>query len=361
MKNIKIIGGGIAGLTAAIHLKKAGLDVHVHERKHYCGKHTNDFQFLENWTFENDALDILRSMSIRTDFFINPWHSQEFISPSGKKYVGTSNKPLMYLIKRGRQPGSLDCTLEKQAIRNQVNIHYNSELNIEEADIVAIGINKPAVIATGIKFSFNHPNRSILILDDDLSYKMYSYFIVNENIAEIVSTNPVGRKDHTERLNLTIKRFEEVLGIKVEPDAKRFAASGSLYFIQPAKLDNQYFIGEAAGFQDCLAGFGMMYAFKSGYFAARSIIEDCDYDKLWQKDFLKPMNISVENRQIFEKLSNTGYEALVDVLNTENIFVRKLLGSNNLRQILKKIYNYSILKLLHPVLLPYKHSPLHSS
>jgi hypothetical protein len=51
--------------------------------------------------------------------------------------------------------------------------------------------------------------------------------------------------------------------IKIEPDAERFSASGSLFIIQPAKVGNQYFIGEAAGFQDCLAGFGMMYAFKT--------------------------------------------------------------------------------------------------
>jgi flavin-dependent dehydrogenase len=45
MKTIKILGGGISGLTAAINLKYAGLDVEVHERKSFCGKHTHDFQF----------------------------------------------------------------------------------------------------------------------------------------------------------------------------------------------------------------------------------------------------------------------------------------------------------------------------
>jgi hypothetical protein len=293
-------------------------------------------------------------MDIQTDFYTNPWYSQEIMSPSGKKHVGTSKRPLMYLIKRGRQQDSLDSSLEKQAIRNQVKIFYNSRLSIKEADIVATGVNKPAFIATGVKFAYEHPDRSIVILDDDLSFKMYSYFIVNEHIAEIVSINPVRRRDHIERLDLTIKRFEEILGIAIESYTERFSASASLYFIQPAKVGSQYFIGEAAGFQDCLAGFGMMYAIKSGFFAARSIIEGSDYDDLWQKNFLKPMSNSVENRQIFEKLSNRGYEVLVDVLNSENKVIQKFLGGDNMRHILKKIYNYSVPQPLRSALISHK-------
>jgi flavin-dependent dehydrogenase len=76
MKSIRILGGGIAGLTAAINLKKVGVEVEVHERKDYCGKHTRDFQFLENWTFDEDALNILRSMHIKADNYIKPWYTQ---------------------------------------------------------------------------------------------------------------------------------------------------------------------------------------------------------------------------------------------------------------------------------------------
>ena len=36
MKTIKILGGGIAGLTTAINLKRAGIDTEVYEIKNYC-------------------------------------------------------------------------------------------------------------------------------------------------------------------------------------------------------------------------------------------------------------------------------------------------------------------------------------
>ena len=354
MDRIKIIGGGIAGLTAAINLKKAGLDVEVHERKHHCGKHTRDFQFLENWTFSEDALDMLDGMGIQTDFYIKPWYSQEIICPSGKKYVGTSRVPLMYLIKRGSQEGSLDRAIEKQALGEKITIIYNSKLSIKDANIVATGIRNPTFIATGVKFDIVHPDISIVLLDDNMSPKMYSYFIVNDNLGQIVSINPVQRGDHIERLGLTMSRFEQILATNIHSNGRRFSAAVNFYFLRSAKANNQYFVGEAAGFQDCLAGFGMMYAFKSGYFAAKSIIKSCDYDRMWQEDFMKPMQISLRNRRIFEKLSNRGYETMVDVLNSENKVIRKLLGGNDLRMILKKVYNYSVPKPLRPLLHQYR-------
>jgi flavin-dependent dehydrogenase len=185
---------------------------------------------------------------------------------------------------------------------------------------------------------------------------MYSYFIVNDKIGEIVSINPVGKRNQIGRLDLTIERFEQILGTKIDHDGERFSAAASFYFLRPAKVNNQYFIGEAAGFQDCLAGFGMMYAFKSGYFAAKSIIEGLDYDRLWQEDFLKPMEISVANRQVFQKLSNRGYETLVDILSSKNVVVCKLLGGNDLRSILKKVYNYHIPQPLRKLLLAHQNS-----
>ncbi|MEJ2282213.1 MAG: NAD(P)-binding protein [Desulfobacterales bacterium] len=354
MRRIRILGGGIAGLTAAINLARANLAVEIHERKHCCGKSIEDFQFLENWTFKEDALDMLQHMHIEPNFYLKPWYSQEIISPSGKKYVGTSGQPLMYLTKRGHQHGSLDRSLEKQVVRLNIPIVYNSEMAVTDADIIATGVRKPAFIASGVKFALEHPDRSIVILDDRLSFQMYSYLIVNDNEGELVSINPVQTNRHIARLNRTIERFERILGIPIEPDHKRFAAQVSFPFIRPARVKNRYYTGEAAGFQDCLAGFGMMYAFKSGYFAARSIIENRDYDRLWQKDFIRPMEISVRNREIFDGLSNRGYEILVDVLNTDNKVIQKLLGGNDLRQILKKVYNYSIPRPLHTILSSYK-------
>ena len=359
MKTIKILGGGISGLTAAINLKYAGVDVEVYERKSFCGKHTHDFQFLENWTFEQDALDILRGLNIETNFYLKPWYTMELISPSLKSCLKRSSQPLMYLIKRGPLEDSFDHALELQATEAKIPIIYNSKLAVDDADIVATGIKKPSFIIMGITFPFDHPDKAITLFDDNLSFQIYSYFIVNDHIGEIASINPANRKDHKARFDLTVKRFEEILNFKVTTIKHRFAAPGSLYFLKNAKINSRYFIGEAAAFQDCFAGFGMLYAIKSGYHAAQSIIKNEDYNRRWRADMLKPLKASVVNRRLFERLSNEGYEKLIDMLNSQNPLIVKLLGGDDLQFILKKLYNHSLSYLLRPVVFWRKMLPLY--
>ena len=346
MKCIKIIGGGIAGLTTAINLKKSGIDVEVHVRKNRCGKHTNDFQYLENWTFDEDTLDMLKRMNIQTDFHFKPLYTQEVVGPSGKKYVGNSNIPILYVIKRGRADDSLDRSLENQALQMGVDIIHHSTLKIEEADIVATGIKKPGFIVTGIMFSCDHQDESVILFDDQLSEKFYSYLIVNDNLGEIACINPVNHKDHIIRLEKTIKRFEELYSVKIEKIIERFSAPLSFDPLNQAHINNQYFVGEAAGFQDCFYGFGMLYAFKSGYLAAKSITEGLDYSQLLYSEILKPIHVSVANRVLFEKLTHKGYERLINVLNSRNPIVRSFLGGNDVNQILKKLYNRSLSHVL---------------
>lgn len=350
MKNIKIIGGGIAGLTAAINLKKAGADVEVHERKSYCGKHTRDFQFLENWTFKDDALDILRNMNIQTDFYVKPRHTQEAMSPSGKMYFGTSKKPITYIVKRGRSKDSIDRSIESQCLQLGIKLVFNSKLTTREADIIATGIKKPNFIATSVMFPCEHEYRSVLIFDDSLSEEFYSYFVLNDNVGEITCVNPVNHKDHIVRLEKTVKRCEKIFAIKIKNGAERFSAPLSFDPLKQARINDQYFVGEAAGFQDCFMGFGMLYAFKSGYLAAKSIIDNLDYNQLINREILKPIHVSCVNRVLWEKLSNSGYERLINLLKCRNPIVKSFFGGDDLRLILKKLYNRSLSCFLRPLL-----------
>jgi flavin-dependent dehydrogenase len=252
----------------------------------------------------------------------------------------------MYLIKRGNEEDSLDSSLERQAGEEGVVIVHHSKLQKNEADIIATGIREPAFIAMGIKFKFVHPDRTVVLFDDRLSLKMYSYLIVNDQMGEIVCVNPVGIKDHRERLAKTIKRFEEILKISIDKPLWRFSAPGSFDYMDQAAVNNQLFVGEAAGFQDSLAGFGMIYAFKSGYYAAKSILEGQDYDALWKKDFLKPMAVSSKNRALFEKLSNKGYDRCIMLMNSKNVVIKLILGGKDIRKILKRTYNHAFPPLL---------------
>jgi flavin-dependent dehydrogenase len=350
MQSVKILGGGIAGLTAAINLKRAGIDVEVHERKEFCGKATCDFQFMENWIFEEDALTALKKFNITGNFFVKPWYSLEFISPSLNRCLRKSSEPVVYGLKRGPVEGAIDDVLQKQVTDARIPIIFESTLTADDATIIAIGRNNPNFTITGISFPFDHPDAVIVYYDDRLSLKMYTYITVIDRVGQLVVINPAERTDHEARLELGIKRFEDIFDGKISTITHRFAAPGSLNFLKKAKIEGRYYVGEAAGFQDGLAGFGLMYAFRSGYHAAQSIIQNDDYDLRWQADMLKPMEVSHTNRYLFEKLSNEGYEKLVNMLDSQNPVIVKLLGGVDLKDVLKKMYNDSPSHLLRPIL-----------
>jgi flavin-dependent dehydrogenase len=359
MKTVKILGGGIAGLTAAINLKRAGINVEVHERKGFCGKPTRDFQFMENWIFGEDALVVLKKFNIKRNFYVRPWYSMEFISPSLNRCLKRSSEPVMYVLKRGPIEGAIDHALYKQATDANIPIIFKSKLAAKDANIIATGRKTPNFIITGISFPFDHPDTVIVLFDDRFSLKMYTYFTVNDQVGQIVVINPTERKDHKARLDLSIKRFEEIFNYKISTITHRFAAPGSLNFSKKARIENRYYVGEAAGFQDCLAGFGMMYAFRSGYHAAQSIINNDDYDHRWQTDMLKPMEVSRTNRYLFERLSNDGYEKFVKMLDSQNPVIVKLLCGDDLVSLLKKLYNHPPSYLLRPILFGRKLVPLY--
>jgi hypothetical protein len=240
---IRILGGGISGLTAGINLKRAGFDVEVHERKDYCGKQTKDFQFLENWTSNEDALDALKAMHIETDFYVKPWYSQEILSPALKRHTGKSIQPLMYLVKRGQRGESIDKSLEEQTRKSKIKILYNSNLQRKKADIIATGLKRPTFIVTGILFGLKHPDKSIVLLDNNLSHRCYSYFIVNDNRGEIACSNPKGLGGYGERRALTVKRFEQVSNVNIQSIEERFTSVVNFGFLNQAKVKGQYFVG----------------------------------------------------------------------------------------------------------------------
>ena len=63
-------------------------------------------------------------------------------------------------------------------------------------------------------------------------------------------------------------------------------------------------------------------------------VEGLDYSQLLSWEILKPINVSVVNRFLFERLIN--------VLNSRNPIVRSLLGGNDVNHILKRLYSRSL-------------------
>ena len=343
---IKILGAGISGMSAAINLRKLGYEVKVYDIKNAPGKTTGDYQFLENWVFNKNVLKLIRKMNIQTDFYYAARHSVEIYSSTGNLYIGRSRKPFMYLIKRGTSRDSIDSCFYKQARKLGVKFYFNKTISEQEVDIIATGPKEIFASGYGIKFNLKSPNKEIAILDDSLSKELYSYFSCHKGKAEIVVCNVTGVKDLDSRLKLAIKRFEKILGVKIRGKKEKFSGVVALNLYRKAMIRNKYYLGEAAGFQDGLAGFGMVYAIKSGYYAAMAIAKKKDYDKLWKNDFLDILRISHMNRALFKTLGNEGYDKFVESLSSKEGWLSKILRTKDIRKRLKKIYTKPIAEIL---------------
>ncbi|HLC43596.1 MAG TPA: FAD-dependent oxidoreductase, partial [Patescibacteria group bacterium] len=108
MEKIKILGAGIAGLTAAINLKKEGYNVEVFEKNSDCGQRFHgDMQGIENWSKKIDVIDDLASKNVAINFDCTPFSN---LTLSNCKIDEKFNfdRPLFYLVKRGDVAGSLD-------------------------------------------------------------------------------------------------------------------------------------------------------------------------------------------------------------------------------------------------------------
>lgn len=336
-KTVQIIGAGPAGLVAAINLSKNGYKVTIHEMKEDVGTRFNgDFQGIDNWSTKEDAQQFLESIGVDINFRLDPYTNGIYIDSLAKKYKVRTSRPLFYLVERGINKWSLDQGLKRQAIANGVHIKWNSRITKVPDGKVIIGAGPKAAdaIAKGIVFETNHKNYYAGFLDDDMAPQAYAYLLVNEGRATFATCMFKSFTNAQEFFERALKRLHETVDIDIN-NPKEFGGYVNFFFNKALTKDNRiYYIGENAGFQDALWGFGMRYAMQSGYLAARSIVEDISYENLC-KTYIKPkMEASLINRWMFARLGNKGYTVILNELTKKEDIIPDL----------QKRYNMSGLK-----------------
>ncbi len=333
MKEIKILGAGISGLTCAINLAKAGRKVIVYEREKEVGKrYDGDFRGLENWSTKEDVLDFLKSMNLEINFLCEPVSSATLFGPKGSEYKFFLKRPAYYTVKRGKEKDCFDFGLAEQAKNQGVEIILGTDKNKDEADIIATGSVTEKyldALVRGMIFETNLADYQYAVLNDKLAPNGYSYFLIHNHTATLAACIFKNYQRADYYLDETLKFFQSKIKFNIK-NPRKFGGYGSFFITNTAIKNGKLYLGEAAGFQDFLWGFGMRYAMQSGYLAAKSILEGKNYDQLWKKVLLPQMKASVVNRFIFQNLQNTGYEKLL----------RKVHAKRDL-SLLYKYFNFS--------------------
>jgi len=327
---LHISGAGPAGLAAAITYAKAGGQVIVHERKDKVGSRFHgDFQGQENWTSSVDVIDDLQSMGVENTFPYTPFYAITAYDAWGKQHDLQSEQPFFYLVTRGSGAGTLDNALVEQASRLGVDIRYHDKVTqLPEGGICAEGPKAGDVIATGYQFDTKMPDAAYAILSDDLAPKGYAYLLIHQGHATLASCMYDNFHDERLYLDRTVQFFQNKLGFIMDENAKHFGGLGNIFYPKTASKGNILYVGEAAGFQDALWGFGMRYAMISGHLAAKAWLQGRpqDYDAMWQQALGGKMRASIVNRFMFSKIGNHGYRQ----------FLTHLKKSKDVRQYLFK-------------------------
>ncbi|MDX8412196.1 MAG: hypothetical protein R8K46_10065, partial [Mariprofundaceae bacterium] len=258
---LHISGAGPAGLAAAITYAKAGGKAIVHERKPTVGaRFHGDFQGLENWTTSSDVLNDLREIGIEANFSHAPIHRLVAFDPNGREHRFTSQAPIFYLVSRGDGPGTLDTSMLNQARKLGVEIRFNDTIKkLPLGGIAAEGPHGGDVIAAGFLFETDMADGVFAALSDDLAPKGYAYLLIHQGQATMATCMFDDFHREHEYMQRTADFFQRTVGCRmISP--KRFGGLGNVAYPRTARKDNLLYVGEAAGFQDAVWGFGMRSA-----------------------------------------------------------------------------------------------------
>jgi flavin-dependent dehydrogenase len=156
-----------------------------------------------------------------------------------------------------------------------------------------------------------------------------------------------GFKRQAHHVQQTVRFFRERVGLQMR-NPRGFGGFANFRLPRTAVQGGHAVVGEQAGFQDALAGFGMRYALRSGLLAARSILEGVDYARLWQRELSPLLRTGVVNRFIFNSIGERGRRAALT----------RLQGRDTGR-LLRRLYQPSLLsRALYPLARLYYRGPL---
>ena len=308
---INIAGAGPAGLTAAIVLAKHGYKPTVYEMSPDVGHRMNgDFQGLENWSGDKDIVALLKELGIDINFLCIPYYEGDIYAPKMAPLKIKSERPVFYLVKRGGGDDSFDAGLKEQAVCLGVEIVFNRRIeSFEEKTIIAEGPKRADFIAAGITFHTETNDCAAVIFNDEIAPKGYVYLLINKGFGTMASVIYKDFKNTKKYFKNLLNFFQNEKYIDIRNE-KRFGGFGNFFIRNTNAFDKKIYIGESAGFQDYLWGFGLRYAVLSGYLAAMSIIRDLDYDFLWKKEIKPMLETSLVNRYLIEKFGDFGYRYL---------------------------------------------------
>ena len=323
-----MVGAGPAGLSAAYLLAREGFQVEVFERSHTVGhRFHGDFQGLENWSSDQDVIEELEEWGLPASrLYLTPVRTTTFLGPDGSRAEAVCRgRPFYYLVRRGPMEESLDRRLLALAQQAGVTVHFGRAIRDIPflPAIVATGPRRPNALALGYVFKTDGELRSYGVMSEELAPGGYAYLLTyggSGTLATVLARHHEQGRDYLRR---TVDFFRAQVEFPMEEE-QFFGGVGNISPPRTAVRGRRLFVGEAAGFQDALWGFGLRFAMLSGLLAARALISGEDYDRLWRERLTHPLMVGVANRLLWEMLGERAYHLVIRRLRQEPDPIRLL-------------------------------------
>src|SRR6266542_3133676 len=307
---IRIAGAGPSGLAAAIALARAGRAVEVHEAKADVGmRFIGDLQIIEAASEREGVPDFLDRLGIERNFYFRPATWATFYDHRRVGRVIRSTQPYGWFIRRGAEEGTLDRGLLLQARAAGVKVIFDSRL--QTADIIATGPASPDGLAREMTWHADEPDRIDVYFNHKLSPGGYSYLFILDGFATFGCAIVADFKRIDEYFEHSLAAAQRLHPFPVPEKTRTGYSYMNFHLKKHATSGEARFVGEAAGFQDYLFGLGIRYALTSGNLAARSILEQRDFDELWRSELGGKQQTSLVNRFLYEMGGNRGLAMFV--------------------------------------------------
>jgi flavin-dependent dehydrogenase len=299
-KEVIIIGGGLAGLTSAIHLSKLGLQVTVIEKNSYpkhkvCGEYIS-----------NEVLPYLNWLDLNISD-LNPTHitKLEFSTASGKTI-----KSILPLGGFGISRYTLDEYLYKKALNNGCTILQEQVENIhfEDNKFIIRTLNNTVLESPIVIGAFGKRSNIDLTLNREFMRKKSSWLAVKAHYSGAFSNDLVGlhnfkggycgvSKVENNKINIcyladydTFKQYKNIEEyqdkvVSKNPKMKTIFDNSNLLFDKPITIGQIYFekketvenhmlmIGDSAGLIHPLCGNGMAMAIHSAKIVSELVVK----------------------------------------------------------------------------------------
>ena len=208
--------------------------------------------------------------------------------------------------------GALDAALKTQALVKEVDIRFNAPVqHLPEGGIVAQGPHGSDVISMGYVFDTDARDGAYAVLSDELAPMGYADLLITRGRGTLASCMYADFHHERTYLERTVEFFRTHVGFDMR-NAHRFGGTGKFSLPRTARRGNLLFVGEAAGFQDALWGFGMRNAMVSGGLAVQALLADAPdrYDALWRARLGGLMRTGIVNRYLMQRFGARAYRML---------------------------------------------------